>query len=355
MSLIETIQLINAEGLGPVTFYRLVGKHGSASNALKNLPPKFSPWSIERAEEELKKASALGAKIISYQDKSYPQKLKALEDAPPLLYVLGNEKLLNHEPALSIVGARNASVNGRKTASKIAYDLTNNNVLIISGLARGIDSAAHKGAMYAKDQAGPTLAVLGCGIDIVYPLENQDLYKQIIHQGVLVSEFPLGYEPQTANFPRRNRIVSALSEGTLVVEANLKSGSLITAKRALEQKKKVFAIPGSPQDARSLGPNKLIKEGAHLVENAQDIFNILCDGKKIKIKQSLDKPIKNNHIPQSNFSDLISFLSPQGLDIDELIRVSGLSAQEVNIELLELELEGKIERQAGNKVALLRK
>lgn len=271
---------------------------------------------------------------------------------------------------MAIVGARNASINGRKIASRIAYDLTENDVLIISGMARGIDSAAHKGAMYAKNKLGPTIAVLGTGIDVVYPAENKDIYKMIAEQGLIISELPFGTAAQISTFPRRNRIISALSAGTLVVEASLHSGSLITAKCALEQGKDIFAVPGSPLENRSQGPNHLIKEGAVLTENAEDILNILSINQNRQIKSAqlslkpLDKvenrvnisdikiseplPNKENNLP------LIELITFEGVDIDELLRSSGLMQADFFSQLLDLEFSGKIERQVGNRVARLK-
>ena len=271
---------------------------------------------------------------------------------------------------MAIVGARNASINGRKTASHIAYDLTNNGVLVVSGMARGIDSAAHKGAMYACNQKGATLAVLGTGVDVPYPTENRQLYEQICEQGAIVSEFPLGTEPQAQNFPRRNRLVSAITQGTLVVEATTHSGSLITARLALEQGKDIFAVPGSPQDARALGPNKLIKEGAILAESAEDILSHLNPEKQQqlieyvdKLQKNADYPAKDNlkeastdndNIKQSETSSIIDCLSREGTLVDEIIRKTGQDAATVSLALLELELSGRIERQPGNKVALIK-
>lgn len=370
--IINRLRLINTEGIGPVTFHRLIETYRNAENALQHLPPKYTPFPQSTAEREFELAAAKGVKIISVEHPDYPQSLCGLEDCPPLLYIFGNEKLLNHPLAVSVVGARNASINGRKLASKIAYDLTSSEVLIISGMARGIDSAAHKGAMYARNQSGPTVAVLGTGVDVVYPAENKTLYEQIAAQGAVISEFPLGTEPQSGNFPRRNRIVSALSAGTLVVEASLHSGSLITARLALEQGRDVFAVPGSPVEARAAGPNKLIREGAVLVENAEDIIDVLSLTAQLKIKKlpsqvpedlfanSLDK-VKNNvdippHRPSESQSlKVIDYLTADGVYVDEIIRTSGLSAAQVSLELLELEMAGKIERQIGNKVALIRK
>ena len=363
--LADWIQLINSENIGPITFYKLLDIYKDAAAALAELPkfPKYKIFPRERVKREIEKAQKNNIKIITRLSPLYPESLKHIEDAPPVLYVAGNPQILQNPLSLSIVGARNASINGRKTASRMAYDLTNSGILIISGMARGIDSAAHKGAMYAKNQKGETLAVLGTGVDIIYPSENKSLYQQILENGAAISEFPLGTEAQSSNFPRRNRIVSALSLGTLVVEATLHSGSLITARLALEQGKDIFAIPGSPQDSRALGPNKLIKEGAVLVENAEDILQVLQLNNQKQIIQYVDNLQKNADIPQMSQPDtvpagekvpLLEYINREGVYVDELIRTSGLSASEVSLELLELELSGRIERQAGNKVALIK-
>ena len=267
--LLSQIRLINTPNIGTISFYKLYKRFGSAAAALENLPTRFRAFPQEKAQKELQTARRKGIKIISFSDSLYPQALKEISDCPPLLYALGNEALLNHASSLAVVGSRNASVNGRKIASRLSYELTENNTLIVSGMARGIDSSAHKGAMYALNQQGPTIAVLGTGIDIPYPEENKELYKQIIHQGLVISEYPLGTLPQPQNFPRRNRIIAGLTKGTLVVEANLQSGSLITARLALEQNREVFAIPGSPIESRSTGTNQLIKDGAYLVRQDQ--------------------------------------------------------------------------------------
>ncbi len=373
--IIDWLQLINSDNVGPVTFHKLLAKHKSAKEALNNLPSKCKLCSRSKAVKEFELCQNKGIKILTFNDSLYPENLKHLEDAPPVLYALGNTDILSHPLSLSIVGARNASINGRKLASRIAYNLTENDVVIISGMARGIDSAAHKGAMYASNQQGPTIAVLGTGVDVPYPAENINLYHQIVQQGVVISEFPLGTEPQANNFPRRNRLVAGLSLGTLVVEATLHSGSLITARLALEQGKDIFAIPGSPNDARSQGPNKLIKEGASLVESAEDILNILSLTNHRQIKsytdkykgadeenlfsKTIDKPLKTDNIPVTeNLAEIKSvreYLSTSGTYVDEIIRNSGLDSATVSLELLELEMNGIIERQVGNKVALIKK
>lgn len=374
--IIDCIQLINSENIGPVTFYKLLEEYGSAKEALLELPKlkKFVLFSRGKAELELKLAAEKNIRILTFEDADYPEMLKQIEDAPPVLYVLGDSGILNSPLSLSVVGSRNASINGRKTASKIAYELTNSGVMIISGMARGIDSAAHKGAMYANGQHGATIAVLGTGVDVVYPKENLALYQQIVENGAVISEFPLGTQPQSTNFPRRNRIVSALSQGTLVVEAAANSGSLITARLALEQGKDIFAIPGSPNDERASGPNKLIKDGAVLAESSDDILEVLIAGSQRQIKPPaprksspakprqavldlmLEKPETNTKLcsESEQKTKIIDYISYVGVYVDEVIRASGLDASAVSLELLELEMGGKITRQPGNKVARIK-
>lgn len=366
--ILNWLQLINTSNIGPVTFYKMLDKYGTAQEALANLGDKYKIFSREDAQKELKNAKNKGIHIICRDDEFYPTHLKEIEDCPPILYVLGNLEVLKFPLSVSIVGARNASVAGRKIASRIAYDLTNADILVVSGMARGIDSAAHKGAMYAKNQSGPTIAILGTGVDEIYPAENKDLYWQIAEQGAIVSELPLGTKAQMSNFPRRNRIVSAISNATLVVEAADHSGSLITAKNALEQGRDIFAVPGSPIDDRSGGPNRLIKEGAYLTESADDIIKVLSTANHQAIKTYkneifkdivLDNKKNNDDIPENKVdkpeTSLIEFLTPEGVYVDEIIRLSGFDSAKVNLELLELEMSGKIERQAGNKVALIKK
>ncbi|MEE6208503.1 MAG: DNA-processing protein DprA, partial [Alphaproteobacteria bacterium] len=252
--------------------------------------------------------------------------------------------------------------------SRIAYDLTQADVLVVSGMARGIDAAAHKGALYAKQQQGPTIAVLGTGVDEIYPLENADLYNDICRQGLAISEFALGTKAQVSNFPRRNRIISALTQGLLVAEASLNSGSLITARLALEQGKEIFAVPGSPLENRAAGPNRLIKEGAVLTESAEDILNVLSmtANRQIKISKieslPLDKAENNVNISVQNTAEktksenvnLLDLISFEGVDIDVLLRTSNLPQADFFTQILDLEFSGKIQRQAGNKVARLK-
>lgn len=372
-TIINILQLINTDGIGPVSFYSYVQKAGNFTDALNLVAQKKALYPREKAEIELDKAQQIGAEIICYQDERYPQKLRELNDAPPVLYAWGKIELLNYPLSISVVGSRNASIAGRKIASRIAYDLTENDVLIISGMARGIDSAAHKGALYAKGQSGTTIAVLGTGVDVIYPSENAELYQQIKNNGLLISELPFGTSAQIANFPRRNRIISALSEGTLVVEAGIHSGSLITAKLALEQGKDIFAVPGSPLENKSAGSNQLIKDGALLTENAADILNVLSMHQHHIIKEQktlqlpLDKPQNQVNIsahkeamsiPVTEATDksvcLLDLISYEGVDIDELLRTCGLPQSEFFSQILDLEFSGKIERQVGNKVAKIK-
>ena len=368
--ILDYIQLINSANIGPVTFYKLLRQYGSAEAALAALPAGRRTFSRSSAQKEFELARRQNIRLLAFDDPEYPENLRAAEDAPPVIYVRGQINCLRQPLSLSIVGARNASLNGRKLASQISCELTSQGIMIVSGMARGIDTAAHKGAMFALNRTGSTVAVLGTGIDIAYPAENQKLCEQIAGQGAVISEFPLGTEPSAGNFPRRNRIVSALTDGTLVVEASLHSGSLITARLALEQGRDVFAVPGFPTDERSAGPNKLIKDGAFLVENAEDILNVLSADARRKIPRTprpvqtdlfvkpLDKESKTADIPDTaspdRETDILSLLTPAGVYVDELIRVSGLDSAAVSLRLLELEMEGRIERQVGNKVALIK-
>lgn len=368
--LLDILRLMMTDGIGPITFYKHMQTYRCLEKVLQIISAKKQLCPKSMAEKEIERAEKSGIRLIAYTDKQYPEFLKQLNDAPPILYALGNIELLNYPLSVAIVGARNASINGRKIASRIAYDLTENDVLTVSGMARGIDSAAHKGAMYAKNKLGPTIAVLGTGIDVIYPAENKDIYKMIAEQGLIISELPFGTAAQISTFPRRNRIISALSAGTLVVEASLHSGSLITAKYALEQGKDIFAVPGSPLENRSQGPNHLIKEGAVLTENADDILNILSISQNRQIKSTylslkpLDKVKNRVNIsdieiaePQpekESQSALIELISFEGVNIDELLRSSGFSQADFFSQLLDLEFSGKIERQAGNRVARLK-
>lgn len=367
-NLVNILRLLNTDGIGPITFYKLLEKHGDIKSALDAVALKKKVVTTTEAECMIADAEKKNTKIIPYNSPEYPQTLLQISDAPPVIYALGNTELLNYPYSIAIVGARNASIAGRKIASRIAYDLTQADVLVVSGMARGIDAAAHKGALYAKQQQGPTIAVLGTGVDEIYPEENTDLYHDICQQGLIVSEFALGTKAQISNFPRRNRIIAALTQGLLVAEASLNSGSLITARLALEQGKEIFSIPGSPLENRAAGPNRLIKEGAILTESAEDILNVLSMNRNRQIKISkiqsfpLDKAQNNVDISgqkmaekiKSESINLLDLISYEGVDIDVLLRTSNLSQADFFSQILDLEFSGKIQRQAGNKVARLK-
>lgn len=352
--------LSRTENIGPITFRQLLRRFGSVSHALKALPEfaarggkrSFKLPDLKLIEDEIARTEKMGARIIAMCEPDYPEALAAIEDAPPLLTTLGNTALL-HKRAIGIVGARNASLNGRKMAAILAHDLGQEGVIITSGLARGIDAAAHTGSL-----ATGTVAALAGGVDVIYPEENRALYDKIKEQGCIVSDQPLGLEPFAKLFPRRNRIISGLSLGVVVVEAAMQSGSLITARMALEQGREVFAVPGSPLDPRCTGTNDLLRQGAVLTEKAADILahihkqnRGLCEPPGTLYEMPLATP-DETELPEAR-EKLIEFLGPSPVAIDELVRQSNLMPSVVLTILLELELAGRIERQAGQRVALV--
>lgn len=361
--LIQYIQLINTAGIGPVNFKRIISRYGSVGKALEEISLKRKIFPKAKAEEEIMTAEIKKIRLITIEDKEYPYNLKQIEDAPPILYALGNVDLLQNDNMLAVVGSRNASLSARKLAEQISGEVAKQNIIVVSGMARGIDAAAHTGALKAN---GKTIAVVGTGVDVVYPKENEKLYQELTKNGLVLSEYPFHTQPQASNFPRRNRIVSGLSKGVLVVEAGVQSGSLITAHQALEQGRDVYAVPGAPYDGRSSGCNKLLKDGAVLVESAADIienFNFspvqfVSQKKNISetadlFEYSLDNVENNSDISEKTdeYSKLLSLISESGEGIDELIRASGLPTEQVLIMLMELELEDRITRLPGNKVA----
>ena len=276
--LIDRLQLLRTERIGPVTYHTLVERFGTAGRALEALPhitralPSGKPLkipSVSQIKREMDQTWELGAYFVTISDLIYPKGLKPLHDRPPILVMQGDPHLLQ-KPIFSMVGSRRASANGIKFARSLAQNLGKHGWVIASGMALGIDRAAHEGTM----QTG-TVGVLANGIDVIYPPEHEDLFQSMIQSGLLVTEMPFASAPNARAFPRRNRIISGLALGTLVVEASLGSGSLITAQYAIDQGREVFATPGSPTDPRSSGCNRLIREGAHLVERAEDILSVL--------------------------------------------------------------------------------
>lgn len=364
---IDRLRLIRTENVGPITFAQLLRRFGTAGEALKALPllarsggraRPLTPPDRAACESELDALDRLGGRALFLGEPDYPRALAEIDDAPPVVSVLGHVHLLARR-CVAVVGARNASLIGRRFAESIARDLARANVVVASGMARGIDAAAHAGALAQGSDGGGTVAVMAGGVDVIYPEENRKLYERIKSEGVILSEIPLGVDPQGRHFPRRNRIISALSAGVVVVEAAEQSGSLITARMALEQGREVFAVPGSPLDPRSTGTNRLIRQGANLTEGAHDVLTVLDPIWRRPLKEPKEVEFVSGpaEMPAEDQLEaaralVIESLSPSPIAIDELVRAHQLSAAVVRAVLLELELAGRIERQPGNRVAL---
>jgi DNA processing protein len=357
---LDWLRLIRSDHVGPRTFRALVNHCGGARAALEALPdlarrggatssPRICPR--ENAERELAAMEALGVGLLAMGEQAYPQRLAMIDDAPPLLAVRGNMATLAL-PMVAIVGARNASAAGVRLAERLARELGEAGFAIVSGLARGIDAGAHRASL-----ASGTVAVLAGGHDQIYPPEHAGLADAIRAQGVLVSEMPLGWQPRARDFPRRNRLISGLAAGVLIVEAAKRSGSLITARLALEQGREVFAVPGSPLDPRAEGSNDLLKQGATMVTQAGDVIDVLRPilGHPIELPaEEPQSPCAPQPPPGSNErSRIVSLLGPTPVPIDDLIRLSGSSPAIVRTVLLELELAGRIERHGGGLVSLV--
>jgi DNA processing protein len=344
----------------------MLRRFGSARAALEMVPRlarrgersrTVVPVTRTEAEAELSTLQRAGAGLVCWGEPLYPSALAAIEDAPPILSVLGRPELLE-KPIVAVVGARNASANGRRFSRELAASLGEAGIVVTSGLARGIDAAAHLGAL-----ATGSAAVVAGGIDVVYPEENRGLHEALARQGVILAELPPGTEPQARHFPRRNRIISGMALGVVVVEAAAHSGSLITARFALEQGRDVFAVPGSPLDPRCRGCNDLLRHGAILTENAEDVLSQLGP----RLQGSPLPPPSPAHAAPTDRSPTVanaSILDDSRLDlimeslghtpvaVDELVRQCHLSAAAVATLLLELELAGKVERHPGNLVSL---
>ena len=357
------LRLIRTENVGPVTFRQLLRRFGTAAAAIDALPDlarrggRKGPIRVcpaTAARQELETLDALGAQTIALVEPAYPPALAALDDAPPMVSCFGHPHLM-HRNAIAVVGARNASANGRRLARLIAADLGAAGLLVVSGLARGIDAAAHEGAL----ESG-TVAVVAGGIDVIYPEDNAALYAQIKARGVIVSEMPPGTVPQARHFPRRNRLISGMALGTLVVEAAPRSGSLITARLALDQGREVFAVPGSPLDPRARGCNELLRQGAVLVESAADVLQALAAVRTAPAAEPAAADFLAAAPVEPPASELAKarqaveeLLGPTAAAVDEVIRQCQVSAALVHLVLLELELAGRLERHPGNRVALI--
>jgi DNA processing protein len=326
--LIDSIRLVRSPGIGPVTFRQLIGRFGSPAEALAAVPD----------------LARRGGRYLLRGQGLYPRLLAELDDAPPLIVALGDLRLLDR-PLVAIVGARNASAAACRFARELAHQLGEQGVVVVSGLARGIDSAAHDGALPSG-----TIGVIAGGIDVVYPPENEARQKAVAERGLLVAEMPPGTEPRARHFPYRNRIIAGLSLGTVVVEAAPRSGSLITARLAAEAGREVMAVPGSPLDPRAQGCNGLIRQGATLVQNAADVLEAVrpMQPRVASPVEPFDGPTEEG----SALGDVEALLGVSPVVVDELIRQSGASSGAVQMALLELDLAGRLDRHAGGKVSL---
>jgi DNA processing protein len=351
----DRLRLIRSPNIGPVSYRQLIARFGDAGSALSALPDLaarggsgFRVAPEAEIERELKQAAAIGARHVFLDDPDYPALLAEIDNGPAAITVLGDPSLADR-PVVAMVGARNASAAACRFARQLAQELADEGVAVASGLARGIDTAAHQGAL-----AGGTIGVIAGGIDIAYPPENADLQRAVAEKGLLMAEMPPGTEPRARHFPHRNRIIAGLALGTVVVEAVPKSGSLITARLAGEYGREVMAIPGSPLDPRARGCNQLIREGATLVQDASEILELI-------------KPMDHRMPSRTSVAPLIAPIAEAGdperqavgellgmtfVAVDEIVRQSGLSPPTVQSVLLEYELAGKLERGAGAKVRL---
>jgi len=358
---LDRIRLFRTATVGPVGFRHLLERFGSAGAALDALPDlarqggRRVPLRIpgrSQAERECAAAEAAGGAVLVWGDPDYPTLLAQITDAPPVLTVLGDPGLLQRR-TVAMVGARNASTNGRGMARTLASSLADAGLVVVSGLARGIDAAAHAGAL----ETGRTFAVLAGGADVPYPPQNLDLYRRIAETGAVISEMPAGTEPRAGHFPRRNRIISGLAEGVLVVEAAVRSGSLITARLAAEQGREVMAVPGPPTDPRARGANGLIRQGAALVETAADVLDAMAVPVPPPVVAEDAHPAATADCNDLEIDDaraaLIAALGPTPVPVDALVRDLDLPPAAVRGALLELEIAGQLERQSGGQVCLI--
>ena len=385
---LDWLQLIRCENVGPRTFHQLTIRFGSPGEALKNLPDlirrgrgrKVTLASRESAERELAAALKIGARFVALGEPDYPLGLVHIEAPPPLICLRGDASLFE-KPVVAVVGARNASGAGLAFADRLVRQLGAAGFVVVSGLARGIDARAHKAALTTG-----TLGVLAGGLDRPYPPENHDLIEEICARGAVLSEMPLGYEPRGRDFPRRNRLVSGLSLGVVVVEAERRSGTLITARFARDQGRELFAVPGSPLDPRSEGTNDLLAEGAFMCRNAEDVIERLAplarrgperygllaepgaafaheplwdemDDSETETAARLERIVAASPPPPAKIAPVAkqavaSLLGAAPVSVDELSRASGRNPAEIRLALQEMELEGRIERHGGDRVSL---
>lgn len=360
---VNWVQLSRCENVGPKTFIDLIKFHKTPEKAIEMIPEMVTKAGSKRKikiapkqqiEEEFEKSEKFGARILCSFEQAYPDSLKKISDHPSVITVKGNQRFLDNNERIAIVGARNSSINGCKLAGKLAENLSGKSYTIVSGLAKGIDASAHCASIN-----NGTIGVIAAGIDNIYPAENKKLYEEIFENGVVVTEMPFGMKPISSNFPKRNRIISGLSLGVIVIEAALKSGTLITAQYARKQGRIVFAVPGSPLDIRHKGTNKLLKEGAIIVEDYLDVIRALEVGSKNQMNDNKDNFLHNEmKTPSENEvskyrEKVCSLLSSEPTDIQDIIEHADIDVATLNYILLELELAGRISRVYGNKVQML--
>ncbi len=367
----QWLRLLRSRRVGVSTFFRLMADHGSAGAALEALPgvaraagvENYRPCPAAVIEAEIKAARFAGARLVAFGTADYPAPLAGISDPPPLLWVIGDTALLTR-PMVALVGARNASSLGSRMARKLAGELAEAGFTVVSGLARGIDTAAHQAAL----EKNATAAVMAGGVDVIYPAENTVLGEEIGRAGLRLSEQPMGLTPQARHFPRRNRIISGLARAVVVIEAAAKSGSLITARTALDQGREVLAVPGHPFDARASGSNMLIRDGAILVRGVSDVIEALGHGENdrqpareraetqppVATIPAIPMPAETRSQAENRalHSQILARLGPSPLAEDQLIRDLARPAGEVTPELVSLELDGRITRQPGGLLAL---
>lgn len=385
------LALRRARGVGPRTCRLLIDKFGSPEKIFQLSADEIGAAGVQRnaarsivefrdfdpLEKELCELPNIGARMIKWTDSDYPPNLRQIPDPPPFLFVRGTAALTDPN-CIAIVGARAASDIGRRMAQRLGLELASKGFTVVSGLARGIDGEAHQGAL---DAHGTTVAVMGCGVDVIYPAEHRKLAEAIIAGGgALISELPIGTQPLADNFPTRNRILSGLCLGVVIVEAAEKSGSLITARMALEQDRQVFAVPGSPLTGKTRGSNRLLKEGAKLIECVEDVIEELAPQMVKRLPpevvprvdrvaiasvpldtQSVEHSVEISSLTSANSPELVTdstitilnyLTDTERLHVDSIIEASGLNAQTVLRLLLELELEGRVTQHPGKLFSL---
>lgn len=363
--LISWLRLIRSDNVGPRTFRSLLAQFGTAQAALEALPELarrggrllIKVCEKAEAEAEIAQAMNLGIRFVALKDSAYPTPLKTIDDAPPLLAVRGDDAVLS-KPMVAIVGSRNASAAGLRMTEILAKDLGKAGFIIASGLARGVDTRAHQASL----QTG-TVAVIAGGHERIYPAQNIPLTEAIIENGgAVITEMPLYWEPRAQDFPRRNRIVSGLSYGVIVVEAAKRSGSLITTRLGLEQGREIFAVPGSPLDPRAEGPNDLIRQGATLCGQADHVLEVLepiigqaglaLEEQPTLYERDTQEPFLGNFPTSDETARIGEFLSSTPVPVDDLVRMAETPLRVVQVALLELEIAGRLKRYSGNRVAI---